>query len=174
MVTKISAFKTTDGSIFESELDAYKHENMCLEKRNNETNGINIVLSNDFIKPITEINGIQLEKNIKSFDVKSILNSYGNCIPNNPIIYLWYNIIEKSPYIGSSKNPKNRVLNFIDFETFKYAGNKINNARERFKSINSLVWKLFILEENISEDLLAEREQFYINKFNSIKYGYNI
>lgn len=174
MVTKISAFKTTDGSIFESELDAYKHENMFLEKRNNETNGINIVLSNDFIKPITEINGIQLEKNIKSFDVKSILDSYGNCIPNNPIIYLWYNIIEKSPYIGSSKNPKNRVLNFIDFETFKYAGNKINNARERFKSINSLVWKLFILEENISEDLLAEREQFYINKFNSIKDGYNI
>lgn len=174
MVKKIIAFKTSDGSIFESELDAYKYENMCLEKISSETNGINVVLSNDFIKPITEINGIQIEKNIKSFDVKSILDSNGNSIPNNPIIYLWYNIIEKTPYVGSSKNPTNRVLNFIDFETFKYAGSKINNARERFKAIGSLVWKLFILEENVSDDLLSEREQYYINKFNSIEDGYNI
>ena len=32
MVTKVDAFKTTDGNLFENELDAYKHECQYMEK----------------------------------------------------------------------------------------------------------------------------------------------
>lgn len=96
-------------------------------------------------------------------------NNIINTIPEESGIYMWTNPYDGyKKYIGSTKNLKKRYYSFID-ESREYAGSKINDAR---KKTSPLKWQYVILEKCDILNL-TERENYYINIFDSITNGYN-
>lgn len=165
-ITPIDAYKTSDGTLFDNELEAYKYETAYLEK----------TVSRPVVKygeKISKVNGVEIEENVKQYTIAELIASSCNLIPSVSGIYMWYNVFEKSSYSGSASNLRNRVMSFVNVNNKTYAGKKINEIREKYSKVHNLAWVLFILEENIEEKLLLERENFYINKFNLISSGYN-
>jgi hypothetical protein len=167
----IDAYKTSDGGIFLSELDAYKHEVNCLS--NSQTEKVFVSPQESFNK-IEKVNDVPIPKNVKQYLLSELFANSCGFITESPGIYMWVNIYEKLPYCGSANNLRERVKNFVNSKNDFYAGKKINAIRKKYVDVHNLAWKLFILEENVKPDELLEKENFYIKKFNSITCGYNI
>lgn len=85
-------------------------------------------------------------------------------------IYLWTNVKNNKKYVGQSSNLHNRYLSFLNFNK-PYAGGIINRARLKYN--NKEFWSYQVLEY-CTEDLLDEREVYYINLYNSFNDGYNL
>ena len=90
---------------------------------------------------------------------------------NNCGIYIIYNTIDDRVYIGSSKNLKRRLGRH--FSELKYGTHK-NQHLQRFVTkygIDKLKYKII---ENCDEDCLLELEINYIEKYDSLKKGFNL
>ena len=85
---------------------------------------------------------------------------YLNCI------YSIKNIINEKRYIGKAINLKNRLIG----HRRKNSKSVISKAIQKYGLNN---FKIDILEENINNDLMNEKEIFYVKYFNSFKEGYN-
>lgn len=167
-VMPINAYKASDGTLFEDELEAYRYETKYLEDASSRP-----IINVKYGERITEVNDIKINESIRQYPIAELIATSCEFIPEVPGIYMWYNIFEKSSYSGSAKNLKARVTSFVNANNKTYAGKKINEIREKYFKVHNLAWVLFILEESIEENLLLERENFYINKFKCINCGYN-
>ena len=165
-ISQIDVYKTSDGKLFDNELEAYKYETAYLES----TVSRPVV---NYGERINKVNGITIEESIKQYPIAELIATSCESIPSVPGIYMWYNVFEKSSYSGSASNLRNRVTSFVNINNKAYAGKKVNEIREKYSKVHNLAWVLFILEENVEESLLLERENFYINKFDLIGSGYN-
>ena len=169
----VDAYKTTDGNIFLSELEAYKYETSYLENKKQPDKSVTISID-DIDNRILFVNGIEINGNVKQYSIPELVANSCLNIPESPGIYMWFNILEKFPYCGSANNMRNRVSSFVNPNNKTYAGKKINTVRARYENVHNFAWKLLILEIGIEEKNLLDRENFYVNKFNSINSGYNI
>jgi group I intron endonuclease len=87
------------------------------------------------------------------------------------IIYLWTNKNTGKHYVGQTIHPDQRKRNHIH-EAFVRGSDYYFHRSLRKHGLEA--FKYEILEEGIERDLLNERENYYINKFNSIwPNGYN-
>lgn len=86
-------------------------------------------------------------------------------------IYKWRNIITGKNYIGQSRNLLDRKEAFFNFSNYKYAGRKINEARQKYK--DPYYWEYEILVY-CSPEALDDQEIKYIKLYDSITKGYNI
>lgn len=166
----VDAYKTSDGNIFLSELDAYKYEVDYLS--NTKAEKIFIGHQETF-KNIDKINEVPIPKNVKQYTLSELFANSCETITEASGIYMWVNIYEKLPYCGSANNLRERVKSFVNSKNDSYSGKKINEIRKKYIDVHNLAWKLFILEENIKSDKLLEKEKFYISKYDSIARGYN-
>lgn len=154
MVKKIIAFVTSDGTLFTNELDAYKYECDCLE---NGQNNCFITKTNIKVEYVT------------MFTVSSIMNNDKRLeLSNKSGVYMWFHTTERMGYVGSSDNISKRCCCFLNPNN-KYGGEKIENIRK--KDINNFVFLL--LEEVNDATKLIERENYYVEKYDTIKNGYN-
>lgn len=79
-------------------------------------------------------------------------------------------------YIGQTMNEKKRRQDFFNTNQ-GYAGDKINNARQKYGPENFEYEVLFSIEsEDIDEirSILNIKEKYYIQEYNSVEAGYNI
>lgn len=94
------------------------------------------------------------------------------------IIYRYYlinNKGEEKSYIGQTCSEKKRKIDFFNLN-IRYGGNRVDNARRKYKPENFHYEILEIIEcKTIGErnKLLNEREIYYIGLYNSFKKGYN-
>lgn len=72
-------------------------------------------------------------------------------------------------YIGQSKNLKRRKEQFLKQKIYS-RGKKLEEARLKYPDYNQ--WQYTVLEY-CDEDLLNEREQYWISYYDTYKYGYN-
>ena len=100
-------------------------------------------------------------------------------VMNKSGIYKITNIIKNKYYIGSSINLKSRKYkHFKDLERNIHCNKKLQNSYNKHGSIN-FVFEI-IEEVEYSEDKklfkknLLEREQYWIDEFNTVNEGYNI
>ena len=159
MIRRIEAFITSDGTLFTNELEAYKYECSYLDKIVNDS-------SNGFITR----NGIAIDYK-KCYTMKQLspcLSLSGCTVPHSPGCYMWYNTKEQKGYVGSTEDLFRRCSDFLRFGT-KYAGGKIEDARKECK--DDFVY--LILEETKDANTLTDLENFYIEKYDTIKNGYN-
>ena len=154
-ITSVDAYKTSDGTLFENELEAYRYETKYLEDTSSRP-----IINVKYGDRITEVNGIKINENIKQYPIAELIATSCESIPEVPGVYMWYNIFESSSYSGSAKELKNRVIAFVNANNRTYAGKKINEIREKYFKVHNLAWVLLILEENVQESLLLERENF--------------
>lgn len=168
----IDAYKTTDGMFFVTELEAYKHETSYL--RNMTPTTVVTVEFNDADNIVKNVNGVDINQEVKQYPIAKLIESSCEEIQTISGIYMWYNIFERMAYVGSGVSLKNRVLTFVNKDNTKYAGRKINKVREKYYDSHGLAWVLLVLEENVDEDSLLKRENYYIEKFDTIRHGYNI
>ena len=89
-------------------------------------------------------------------------------------IYKWTNLINNKVYVGKSVDISKRL------QSYKYEVNK-NNARPIIQALRKYGFQNFkfeVIEEcsNLTETELLEREQYWMNYYNSqdSNYGYNI
>lgn len=85
-------------------------------------------------------------------------------------IYMWTAIETKRSYIGKTIDLERRKKEFLCFSKKRYSGKAINRARQKYQ--NSELWEYKILEE-CPQNILSEKEKYYINKFQTLKNGYN-
>lgn len=91
------------------------------------------------------------------------------------IIYM-YTAPNNKKYIGQTINEKNRRREWYSSK-YKYAGPKINNAREKYGRYNFEYTILFAKEYNSKKEATYELnilEETFIKKYNTDKKGYNI
>ena len=89
---------------------------------------------------------------------------------NNGGIYMWTCNITNRSYIGQTQDLNRRKKEFLWFGHYHYAGKAINRARKKYN--NAELWEYRILETcNIDE--LPEKENFYVNLYNTRFSGYN-
>ena len=91
------------------------------------------------------------------------------------IIYMYISPSNKV-YIGQTYDEKRRRSLFLS-STRSYGGRKIDNARKKYGPENFKYKILFKIETEDRDILINElnsKEEYYIMKYNSIKYGYNI
>lgn len=87
-------------------------------------------------------------------------------------VYQIKNTITKKIYVGSTTNLKKRIINHYNLlNNKKHNNKKLQNSWNKYGEMNFIV---IVIEENINKVDLLNREQFYINFFNSYKNGYNI
>ena len=85
---------------------------------------------------------------------------------NNYVIYMHYNKVNGKVYIGQTNNAKAR---------WRPSGYK--HCVKFYNAINKYGWENFehfILESDLTLEQANQREEFYIEKYNSIEQGYNI
>ena len=91
------------------------------------------------------------------------------------IIYKYTNKTNNKPYIGQTEDEDRRRREWKS-QSNPYAGKKINNARKKY-GINGFTYKvLCVVECDTEADLLNslnEKEDYYIELYDSIKNGYN-
>lgn len=85
-------------------------------------------------------------------------------------IYKWQNTQTGKAYIGQSTKLYERKLAFTNFNNYRYAGRKINEARRKFK--NPYYWEYSVLTYCDPQDLNKEEKRF-IEIYDSINNGYN-
>lgn len=86
-------------------------------------------------------------------------------------VYMIKNIINNKIYIGSSFNVYQRWKRHLnELKQNKHHSLKLQRSYNKY-GINNFVFEIL---EICSQDLLSEREQFWINHFNSYKNGYNV
>ena len=166
MIKEIKAYLTTDGSLFINELDAYKHECIYLQNvvdsgkllknvDNNKQNGGFFTCNGIEVKPISVYNIDRLKTHLVH--------------PTHaPGIYMWFHIPTSKGYVGSAEDLFRRCSDFLRTGT-KYANEDIDKIRKN--DLDNFVY--FILEyvEDIQD--LTERENYYINYYDTIKNGFN-
>lgn len=86
-------------------------------------------------------------------------------------IYKISNSINSRIYIGSAINFQNRKAKHLRQLKFNQ---HTNNKLQRFVNKYGLDKLLFEIIEHCEKEKLIEREQFYIDKFNCVKNGFNI
>lgn len=87
------------------------------------------------------------------------------------IIYLWTNKNTNKHYVGQTINPEQRKANHI-CEAFKRGSDYYFHRSLRKHGLEAFEYK--VLEENVERDNLNARENYYIDKYNSIwPNGYN-
>ena len=87
------------------------------------------------------------------------------------IIYLWTNSITNKHYIGQTIHPDQRKRNHIH-EALVRGSDYYFHRSLRKHGLDAFTYT--VLEDNVERDKLNERENFYINKYNSIwPNGYN-
>ena len=85
-------------------------------------------------------------------------------------IYMWISPSEKI-YIGQSRNLEHRKSEFESIKKIYTSKNSaIDLARQKYPDFSK--WKYCVLEE-CKEEVLNERERYYIEKYNSFHNGYN-
>lgn len=91
---------------------------------------------------------------------------------NNVGIYCWRNVVTNKRYIGQSQNLLKRKNQFIHFNN-RYGGKLINDVRKHYN--DTWYWDYEVLEY-CCVDKLNEREEYYINLFDSTnrEKGYNL
>ena len=83
------------------------------------------------------------------------------------IIYLITNTVNDKVYIGQTTND-------ITTRFKQHCNTKYTKLGKAISNIGKSKFSISVLEDNILDlDSLAEREQYYINKYNSINNGYN-
>lgn len=96
-----------------------------------------------------------------------------NAIPNCICVYKISNTINDKVYIGSTTNLNSRIVQH------RYDSiNRPNNCPKFYNAINTIGSEHFYVEiletyTAINMEDLHDKESFYINKFNSIEFGYN-
>jgi len=160
MVKEVKAYLTTDGLIFVNELDAYKHEciflqNIVNDNSSSKNNGF-ITCSKIPIKPIAVYN-------------ISGLKSHLEHPPHMPGIYMWFNTVTQKGYVGSAEDLFRRCSDFLRIES-KYANEFFDDIRKN--ELDNFIY--FILEYVKDTDFLIEKENYYINYYDTIQNGYNI
>ena len=157
MIERIEKFKTSDGTEFSNELDAYKHECECLKKQ---------LIHNSDEKILVTKNGIKIEYK-EIYSIEDLIN-HNIKLPDYSGIYMWFNLRERLGYVGSAENIRIRCSSFC-YQNAKYAGKKIEEARK-----NNLFDFVFLVLEIVNDDTkLIERENYHIEKYDLIKNGYN-
>lgn len=87
-------------------------------------------------------------------------------------VYLIKNIKTNKVYVGSSINLKKRIISHYNLlMKGKHINNKLQNTWNKYGSEN---FKVIIIEENLNSKNLIAEEQYYIDKFDSVKHGYNL
>lgn len=87
------------------------------------------------------------------------------------IIYKWTNKNTNKCYIGQTIDPEQRKANHI-CEAFKRNSDYYFHRSLRKHGLDAFIYE--VLEENIERSLLNERENFYMDQYNSIwPNGYN-
>lgn len=89
-------------------------------------------------------------------------------------VYKIINISNNKIYIGSSINIKNRIKRHLnDLDKNKHYNIYLQNAWNKYGKEKFL---FEILEEVVEKNMLADREQYYIDKYNAsdLNYGYNL
>lgn len=154
---KVILYKAFDGSSFDDENKALLHENNLYKEKCEELS--------DEVNYLKHKNRYATPPTFETDTKKKLLST----VPETSGIYMLSNPKDSyKKYIGSSTNLKTRYQCFL-CDTTPYAGDKINKAREQTKPIE---WPYTILEI-CDASLLAERENYYINLFDSVKNGYN-
>jgi group I intron endonuclease len=93
-------------------------------------------------------------------------------INNNNCVYLIKNTLNNKVYIGSAVNFKKRIISHCNLlKKNKHHSSKLQNSWNKYGE-NLFVYG--ILEENIILTELINREQYFIDFFNSSKNGFNI
>jgi len=160
MIEKVDGFIISDGSFFKDEIDAYKQENKNL---------VDYIAKKEDI--VSELAIIKEKFNLDTIiPIQDIHYGLFNP-PKTSGIYLWINLIEGSPYIGSTYNLNARCKDFIKSSNSNYAGYKINEARKKYGVYAN--WGYSILEK-CDVKSLEEREREYVSKYKCIEEGYNI
>lgn len=88
------------------------------------------------------------------------------------VIYLITNTINNKKYVGQTKekDPMTRFKGHISDSIVNSTNNRFHNAIRKYGPEN---FKFEILERDIPENLVDEREIYYISKYNSRLDGYN-
>lgn len=87
------------------------------------------------------------------------------------IIYLWTNKNTNKRYVGQTINPEQRKANHI-CEAFTRGSDYYFHRSLRKHGLDAFTYE--VLEENVEHEQLNDRENYYIDKYNSIwPNGYN-
>lgn len=111
----------------------------------------------DFLKSLSNINKGNLD-NFRKWNIKKL--------PKKSGIYCFENKINGKLYIGQAQNIKERIRHHIKSKDHLY----IHKALRKYGVDN---FNFYILEF-CSIDKLSELEIYYIQKYNTFKYGYNL
>lgn len=169
---------------FKAVIQAINEENRRKEEIQNNINTHRIQLTEDEKQDIEYL--ISIEKNIHNKELlykliwssylmqpfnKMIVKSFGTKIPKN-VIYCIEEISTQKKYIGKtstevSKRWTDHIKNSLNIGTIKQQ--PIHKAL--FNHWDEFTF--FVLEE-VTNDKLGEREKFYINLFQTDKFGFNI
>jgi hypothetical protein len=153
---EIKIYKTVDGRDFLVKEDALIHENNYLTEENSTLQ--NKIKKIEFELKLSDECFLKMKKRDLLID-----------IPETSGVYMLTNQKDNyKKYIGSSYNLRTRYQNFLNNNRV-YSGNKINEARKKYEPTD---WLYTILEFCPIENL-TNRENFYINCFNTIENGYN-
>ena len=83
------------------------------------------------------------------------------------IIYKWTNKINGKSYIGQTKYPEKRINEHINSKD-----NKLFHKALRKYGVNNFTY--IVLEDNLDENQLNEREMYWIQYYNTFYNGYNL
>ena len=98
-------------------------------------------------------------------------NNFGSKVPKN-VIYCIERISDKKKYIGKtsaevSKRWTDHIKNSLEIGTIKHQ--PIHDAL--YKNWDNFTFSII---EEVKDDKLSEREKYYINFFETDKYGFNV
>ena len=151
-----TVYNTHDGCSFDDEVKALRHENYIYER--------------EIKKMSTEINELSHMCNDlkESLYKKSKKDKTAN-IPSTSGVYMLINPYDScKKYIGSTNDLKHRYQSFLTLDR-RYGGKKINDAR----NVTPPNEWLYTILEFCEEKYLNDRENYYINMFDTITNGYN-
>jgi hypothetical protein len=149
-------YKTVDGIEFDTKENALVWENDLYKRENRQYKEENSTLK----RKVSVLQEIQDKTNKKDAL---------NLVPEMPGVYMLTNPYDNfKKYIGSAVNLRKRYQDFLN-ENSGYSGKKINTAKSKTKPH---LWTHTILELCDTQNL-EDRENHYINAFNSINAGYN-
>ena len=87
-------------------------------------------------------------------------------------VYMIKNIINNKVYIGSTIKLKKRII--VHFNLLKNKKHTSIKLQRSWNKHGEESFRFYIIEENIDIKFLIEREQFYIDTYNSVKNGFNL
>lgn len=92
------------------------------------------------------------------------------------IIYCYKNLINGKEYIGQTNNLKRRMKQHLQDSYHNYDNNRYNQViHQAIRKYGIENFQISILEDEISDETIDEKEKCYIKKHNSIlPNGYNM